>query len=258
MVDDRLGRVARHRAHDGREVAGRDAELLGVVGHLALLAVVGADQRHEAGEDLLLTRGVLRRTKLLARQAQHAVVSLQQGILQPILDDDVAEAVLAVAVRVVEDLQPQAELLVSLAVELSQGVRFQQAHELDRDAVGRLGEELRREGEKARLEVGRALSKVKNRAGQQEERLATLERVVPIVHHQRGAPLAAKNHGACFEAAAMVFEEFEVAFADRELLAGNHMKRILYHLFYIKWGYKDTTYFQISRIFVPKSANRRD
>ena len=99
---------------------------------------------------------------------------------------------------------------------------LQEAHELDRDAVGGLGEEFGREGEVAHLKVRRMAVAMQYCAREEKECAVALECVGCVVQDERSFAFIAEYDGARLQTAALILKKIEVAASDRELLVGNH------------------------------------
>lgn len=220
-VDELLGRTVRHAAHDGRQVTGRNAEFVGVKRHFALLGAMLVHESDETVEQLRLPRSRLRHAVLPGCETLHLVVTLQQQILQTVLDDRIAEHVAAVAVGVGRHLEPDRSPLDDPLGRmgdrtLAQGVEKRRVH-----PEGRLGKEIQRKRAVGRPEILRAVGEHEDRTGQQQHHRIAAHLPLVLVDGGVGAATATEENRTSFHTAGVIAEKGEIGFAHNKLLLGS-------------------------------------
>ena len=102
-VDEAFGGAARDAVDDGGEVAGRDAEAVGIESHLALLGAMLVDELDILLEQLLLTADAL--GVAFEEKSARLVVDVEQEDLDVVAEDLLAEAMLPVTIEILDAVQ---------------------------------------------------------------------------------------------------------------------------------------------------------
>ncbi len=225
-VDELLGRAVRDVAHDGRQIACRDAEPVGIEGHLALAGAMFVHQRHKAVEKVRLPRRRLGDAPLLRIETLHLVVELQQHVLQPVADDRIAEHVVAVPVGVGRHLEPDRDALDDPRRRIGDGVHAQLAEKRRIEPEGRFGEQIPRKGAEGGPEILRAVIERQHPARQQHEERVAAHLALNLIHARLGMAVSAKEQRTALAAAGVIAEKGEIGLADDELLLRGRDDRI--------------------------------
>ena len=186
LVDPPRGGLAAHLLHHGREVFGRDIELLGVEAHVALPLVVLLQQRHELVEQHLAA-------PLLHLAGLLALVDLGDDVErrgEERADDLVAVTLLVAAQHGLDELEQLADFVHVLRRDLQHGglaeahIDRQRGREVDLDLV----DERFREGQQVGRGVRRTLDCADDRIGVEKDDRVGLDAV--ILHVDRHGGLA--------------------------------------------------------------------
>ena len=175
----------------------------------------------ETMEQFRLPRGRLRHAVLPGGEALHLVVTLQQHVLQAVLDDRIAEHVAAVTVGVGRHLKPDRSPLDDPLGRvgdrpLAQSVEKRRVH-----PEGRLGKEVPRKSAVGRPKILRAVGEHEDRSGQQQHHRIATHLPLVLVDGGVGAAAAAEENRTSFHTAGVIAEKGEIGFAHNKLLLGS-------------------------------------